>query len=78
VETGDGYAIDGSVDGNEFRYINHSCTPNTFMRIFRGRVEFYSLRHIARGEELTCSYGETHHDGKLRCKCSRSNCHGFL
>lgn len=78
VETGDGYAIDASVQGNEFRYLNHSCAPNTFIRIFRGRVEFYPLRDIAPGEELTCNYGETHHDGALRCKCKSPNCRGAL
>ena len=78
VETGHGHAIDASVQGNEFRYINHSCSPNTFIRIYRGHVEFYSLRFISPGEELTCNYGESHHDGQLRCKCNRSNCQGFL
>ena len=77
VETGDDHAVDGSVDGNVFRYINHSCTPNTYIRIFRGHVEFYTLRPIARGEELTCRYGETHHNGTLRCKCS-INCRSRL
>src|SRR5579884_1031714 len=78
VETGDGYAIDGSVGGNLFRYLNHSCTPNTYMRIFHGHIEFYTLRPISRGEELTCQYGETHHDGKLLCKCGSIHCKGLL
>lgn len=78
VEFGDGYAIDASVGGNEFRYINHSCSPNCYMRIIRGHVEFYSLRRIRGGEELTCDYGDTHHDGKLPCKCGSPNCKGFL
>ena len=78
VETDDGYAIDASVRGNALRYINHSCSPNTCMRIFRGHIEFYSLRPISRGEELTCRYGNTHHDGKLRCKCGSANCRGAL
>ena len=78
VEFDDTHAIDGSVRGNELRYINHSCSPNTFMRIFRGHVEFYSLRRISAGEELTCRYGETHHNGKLRCKCGSPNCKRYL
>src|SRR6478735_2441745 len=44
VEFGDGYALDASVNSNELRYINHSCSPNTFMRVCYGRVEFYSLK----------------------------------
>ena len=65
-------------EGNEFKYINHSCSPNTFMRSYRGRVEFYALRRIGSGEELTCDYGETHHEGTLACKCGSENCVGRL
>ena len=78
VEFGDGKALDASVAGNHFRYVNHSCSPNTYMRLFRRRVEFYALRPIAPGEELTCNYGETHHDGALACRCGSPRCRGSL
>ncbi|MFN4284680.1 MAG: SET domain-containing protein [Lacibacter sp.] len=71
-------ALDASVNRNELSYINHSCNPNTYMRRAHRKVEFYSLRPIKKGEELTCDYGETHHDGKLPCKCGAANCRGFL
>lgn len=74
VELGDGYSIDASRGGNCFRYINHSCTPNCYLRVSRGRVEVYSLRPIKTGEELTCHYGETHHGGKLPCRCGSDRC----
>jgi SET domain-containing protein len=77
VELDDRYALDAE-RGNEFRFINHSCSPNVFMRVCRGRVEFYALRDIRPGEELTCNYGETHHDGALPCKCGSPNCIGNL
>ena len=41
------------------RFVNHSCGPNTQLKRQQGRVEFYSLRDIAPGEELTADYGET-------------------
>lgn len=78
VELPKGGAIDASVGGNEFRYINHSCTPNAYMRIFGGHVEFYSLRAIRRGEEVTCNYGETQHEGTLPCRCGNSRCRQYL
>lgn len=78
VEFGDGRALDASINANELRYINHSCKPNTYMRVCYSKVEFYSLRMIKTGEELTCNYGETHHDGKLKCRCGAGNCIGFL
>ena len=71
-------ALDASVNGNELRHINHSCDPNTYMRLAYRKVEFYSKRRIRKGEELTCDYGETHHDGKLPCRCGSANCRGFI
>jgi len=78
VEFGDGWALDASRDSNEFQYINHSCTPNTYIRCYGHRVEFYSLRAIVPGEELTCDYGETQHGGNLRCRCGSVRCRGWL
>ena len=71
-------ALDASVNSNELRHINHSCDPNTFMRRAYRKVEFYTLRSVKKGEELTCDYGETHHDGKLPCQCGAKNCRGFI
>ena len=71
-------ALDASVNSNALRYINHSCDPNTYMRRAYQKVEFYTLKAIRKGEELTCDYGETHHDGKLPCKCGAKNCRGFI
>lgn len=78
VELWNGKAIDASADSNDLRYINHSCNPNTFMRTFNYHVEFYALREIHPNEELTCNYGETHHNGKKTCKCGAPNCKGFI
>jgi uncharacterized protein len=78
VEFSDGTALDASRNGNDFRYVNHSCDPNTFMRLYRGRVEFYALRPVEAGEELTCDYGPTHHDGALPCRCGSAKCRGRL
>jgi SET domain-containing protein len=77
VELDHGEALDAS-RGNALKYVNHSCAPNTYIRIFGKRVEFYALRAIRRDEELTCNYGETHHEGKLRCRCGSAGCQGFI
>ena len=78
VEFSNGTALDASVGGNEFRYTNHSCTPNAFIRIIGTHVEFYTLRDIERGEEITCDYGETQHNGTLRCRCGGAECRAYL
>ena len=74
----DPIALDASVNRNELSYINHSCNANTFLRRAYGKVEFYSKRAIRKGEELTADYGETHHDGKLPCRCGAKNCRGYI
>jgi len=71
-------AIDATDTGRGFRYINHSCAPNTYMRCLANRVEFYALRRIRAGEELTVDYVDSHHDGKLRCRCGAAGCRGWI
>jgi hypothetical protein len=71
-------ALNASVNPNDMRFINHSCDPNTYMRLAGRRVEFYAKRNIKPGEELSCNYGETHHEGKLPCRCGAKNCKGFI
>ena len=77
VEFEDGIALDATKD-KCFRYVNHSCGPNTYLRRIGHRVEFYTLRAIEPGEELTCDYGESHHDGTLPCRCGSVHCRQML
>ena len=74
----DDIALDATEKSNELRFINHSCNPNVYMRRAFKKVEYYTLRTIKKGEELTCDYGETHHEGTLPCKCGAKNCRGFI
>lgn len=73
VEFEDDKALDASND-RCLRFVNHSCSPNTYMRRVGHRVEFYAMRRIRAGEELTCDYGETHHEGQLPCRCGSERC----
>lgn len=78
VELSDKRAIDASNSADPMRFTNHSCQPNAVLRIRQGRVEFYAMRDVAVGEELTVNYGETHHEGQLRCRCGAPGCIGRL
>lgn len=78
VELSDRKAIDFSRSTDPMRYTNHSCRPNARLTIRQGRVEFYALRGIAPGEEITVNYGETHHEGRLACRCGQPGCIGRL
>ena len=78
VELSETRAIDASRSTDPLRFTNHSCQPNAVLRIRQGRVEFYALRDVATDEELTANYGETHHEGRLRCRCGAPGCVGRL
>jgi SET domain-containing protein len=78
VEISSRTAIDASKSTDPMRFTNHSCQANARLAIIAGRIEFYALRAIEPGEEITVNYGETHHEGKLRCRCGAPNCIGAL
>jgi uncharacterized protein len=72
------FALDAKGMRRGFRYINHSCDPNTFFRCTPERAEVYARRAIRRGEELTCDYGESQHNGTLKCRCGAKKCRGYI
>jgi SET domain-containing protein len=78
VELSPRRAIDFSKSADPMRYTNHSCQPNARLVIRNGRVEFYAARAIKPGEEITVNYGETHHEGRLQCRCGAPGCRGAL
>jgi len=78
VELSDRRAIDFSKSSDPMRYTNHSCQPNARLCIRQGRIEFYAVRAIRPGEEITVNYGETHHEGRLACRCGAPGCRGAL
>lgn len=78
VELSERRAIDASRSADPLRYTNHSCQPNAVLRIRQGRVELYAMREIECGQEITVNYGETHHEGRLTCRCGAPGCAGRL
>ncbi len=71
-------AIDATASNDPLRWANHACEPNMVLKIQQGRAAFYALRDIAPGEELTADYGETHHAGRLACRCGAARCRGMI
>ena len=78
VEVSHKTAIDASRSTDPMRFTNHSCQPNARLVIRDGRIEFYAIQPIAVGDEVTVNYGETHHEGKLECRCGAPGCVGRL
>ena len=78
VEVSARKAIDAHQSSDAMRFTNHGCKPNARLTIQGGRIEFYALRDITPGEEITVNYGETHHGGTLACRCGGAGCVGWL
>lgn len=81
----DDRVIDGNVDGNASRWINHSCEPNCEADEQKGRVFIKALRNIAAGEELNYDYGLIIDEPYTRqllsefpCWCGSEDCRGTL
>lgn len=72
------WSLDGSRGGNGTHYINHSCEPNSFMKILYGHIQFYALRDIRPGEEITIDYQNTLHSDTKRCYCGAKTCRGTI
>ena len=72
------WSLDGSKGGNGTHYINHSCQPNSYMKILYGHILVLALRDIAPGEELTIDYQSTLHSDKKRCTCGSPSCRGTI
>ena len=77
--------IDGSVQGNAARWINHSCDPNCEADEQDGRIFIKALRDIQAGEELSYDYRliiDERYTPKLKaefpCWCGTKYCRGTL
>ena len=77
----DDVVIDAAVDGNEARFINHSCDPNCDAVIDDGRIWIETIREISPGEELAYDYAyvldERHSPAAKRrfpCYCGAATC----
>jgi SET domain-containing protein len=72
-------------DGNEARWINHSCDPNCESIEENGGIFIYALRNIEPGEELLYDYSLEIDEPITRkskkqyeCLCGSSDCRGTM
>ncbi len=77
--------IDGAVDGNDSRFINHACDPNCEAVDEKGHIFIDAIRPIAAGEELNYDYAyardksTTEEDELLyACRCGSPKCRGTI
>ena len=71
--------LDGNVEWNPARFINHSCDPNCDAENDEGRIWIIANRDIAAGEEITFNYGFDLEDYRsYPCRCGSSDCVGYM
>ena len=77
--------IDAAVNGNDARFINHSCDPNCEAVIEDGRIFIEAIRAIHPGQELAYDYqyertGSIDESDASRyvCRCGAKNCRGTI
>ncbi len=71
--------LDGSVEWNPARLINHSCEPNCEAIQEGKRIYIQALRDIETDEEITFDYGfdvESYKDHP--CLCGSAKCVGYI
>jgi uncharacterized protein len=77
--------IDAGVDGNDARFINHSCDPNCESVIEKSRVFIEAIRTIDPGEEMTYDYQIVREESDppdideiFACRCGAASCRGTM
>jgi hypothetical protein len=77
--------IDAGSNGNDARFINHSCDPNCESAIKNKRVFIEAIRTIRPGEELNYDYAigrdaddAPNVDEIFACRCGATNCRGSM
>lgn len=76
----DDWDIDGHIETNDARLVNHSCDPNVEAQIWEDKeIWFVAMRDIQPGEELFYNYGfevDTYEDHP--CCCGTDRCVGYI
>ena len=76
----DEWDIDGNVEANDARLVNHACDPNVEAQIWEDKeIWFIALRDIQAGEELFYNYGfalDTWDEHP--CRCGSPRCPGYI
>lgn len=81
----DEVVVDAAVNGNEARFLNHSCAPNCDAVIDDHRIWIETVHDIEPGEELVYDYAyileERHTPAAKRrfpCSCGAITCRGTI
>lgn len=73
--------LDGNVENNYAKYINHSCEPNCEFDGEGKKIWVNAIKEIKKDEELSINYGfvwdeKDYHEHV--CKCGSKKCIGYI
>jgi hypothetical protein len=78
-ELDEGHDIDGNVDWNPARWINHACEPNAETQVLDDAIWVVALRDIQPGEEVTFNYRYSLEDYRdYPCCCGAPDCVKYI
>lgn len=73
------YDLDGNIEDNPAKYVNHSCDENCEAINEEDRIFIYSKKDIEKGEELSFDYGyDLEHFLDHPCRCGSEKCVGYI
>ena len=74
------YDIDGDVDYNFAKFINHSCNPNCEVTGVGLKVWVHAIKNIKKGDEFSYDYGFSFDEDykNYPCRCRSKNCCGYI
>ena len=73
--------LDGDIENNYAKYLNHSCEPNCEFEIIGKKAFVKTLKSIKKNEELLLNYGfgwDEKEFTKHPCKCGSPKCVGYI
>lgn len=80
-----GSYLDANHEGNEARFINHSCEPNCYAVEKKDRIFIYALHTLQAGDELLYDYNLTREGPPKKswkklyaCHCGAPSCRGTM
>jgi SET domain-containing protein len=81
----DALYIDAAREGNDSRFINHSCDPNCETDVEGTRISIKAVKNIQPGVELTYDYALELEEDPLpsweelyACRCGAATCRGTM
>jgi len=73
------FDLDGNVESNAARFVNHSCSPNCEVERIADQLSVIARQFIAAGAEITFNYGyDLVNYREHPCHCGTAACFGYI